>query len=148
MSEEYYIYTTLNYIQKSQNNRKFIWIPYNADATITMAYLLKKLNPGNTNIFIEERLKKFLPDTNTHSISYFFVKNTSKASTANIAFYAQSDTLANSIYNIIQNSTIASQYKIYVPRLDMEGAGNFFQAKHLHSNPYSFNTIKLFYNIF
>lgn len=122
---------------------KTIWCPLSGDIVHILQFFQ---NNQNKNIFyIETIFKDYLPEKiqedNTDIIFFETDKSEPKQSSRLVAFYSQSDTLANSTFNII-SSHPDYRYINFIPSRKTENSDLFFIEKNIPFHKYSFRSLK------
>jgi hypothetical protein len=139
-----FIYSSVDF--SPERNAISIWIPFTRDSKILIDHIIKKSQFPNPTYFIEDGLLFDKSLMNEYNLQLYSVKSPKVAPSLNErkwAFYAHSDTLANSISKIISELN-KDHIRIYTPIYSKEGAEQFFLKKGISYEKYSFIKLKQF----
>jgi hypothetical protein len=120
---------------------KTIWCPLSGDIVHIAEFFRKNYN-ANIRLEIESVFKRYFKGETDPDISFFdSVKLSPGRKERMIAFYSQSDTLANNTYYLISENPYY-KYINYVPSGKAENADHFFAQKNIPYHRYSYRHLK------
>ncbi len=120
---------------------KIIWCPLSGDI-VHIARFFRKNNDSGIALHIESVFRKYFSDGTDPGISFFDIeKPASGRKERLVAFYSQSDTLAENTYCIISENP-GYKYINYIPSGKTENADSFFEQKNISFQKYSYRHLK------
>jgi hypothetical protein len=120
---------------------KIIWCPLSGDILNIVRFFRKSYNE-KLSLCIESVFRKYFSEESCRDISFFDAERSShKSKIQLIAFYSQSDTLANNTLCLISEDP-AYKYVNYVPAGNAENADKFFEENKIPFNRYSYRHLK------
>jgi hypothetical protein len=120
---------------------KIIWCPLSRDIVHT-AEFFRKYYDATITLKIESAFKKYFTGTADTDISFFdSLKLSAGRKERLIAFYSQSDTLADNTYCLISENP-HYKYINYVPSGKAENADHFFAQKNIPYHRYSYRHLR------
>ena len=120
---------------------KIIWCPLSGDILNIVRFFRNSFD-GRLSLHIESAFRKYFNDENVENISFFETEGTSPVKQKRtIAFYSQSDTLANNTFCLISENP-DYKYINYVPAGNAENSDQFFEKKNIGYNRYSYRHLK------
>jgi hypothetical protein len=133
-----------SYVKKEEGDfDKTIWCPLSGDI-VYIVHFFQKNNKEN-NLYIESVFRKYIPDeiqaVNADIIYFDTEKTEAEQREKLVAFYSQSDTLANSTLCIISGHP-DYRYFNFIPSHKTENADIFFFEKNIPFHKYSFRSLK------
>ena len=128
-------------IREMQLFDKIIWCPLSGDI-VHIVQFFRKNTDANMTMHIESVFRKYFSDGTDKDINFFEVEKTASARKEKlVAFYSQSDTLANNTHCLISENP-CYDYLNYVPSGKMENADRFLEQKNIPFKRYSFRHLK------
>jgi hypothetical protein len=120
---------------------KIIWCPLSGDI-VHIAQFFRKTSGADTALCIESVFRKYFTVDEDPKMNFFDAETSSHPHKERlIAFYSQSDTLANNTFCLISENP-GYNYFNYVPSGKMENADHFLEQKNIPFNRYSFRHLK------
>jgi hypothetical protein len=127
--------------REAGSSDRIIWCPLSWDIVHTAEFFRKNYDPDIT-LQIESVFKKYFTGGTDPKISFFdSLKPPPGRKERLIAFYSQSDTLANNTYCLISENPYY-KYINYVPSGKAENADHFFAQKNIPYHRYSYRHLK------
>lgn len=131
------LFHTNNVIIDKTTSRKFdkiVCVPLNTDILSTVQFLNTK---KNISVYVSAELQKYFTTTDSPQSILLPTNNTHKKLLPRIAFYAQSDTLAHSTKNILDEIGCSINFHIFTPIYNNENATAFFKKTQYKSSCFS-----------
>ena len=120
---------------------KIIWCPLSVDI-VHIAQFFRKNSVADTALCIESVFRKYFTGDEDPKMNFFDAETSPHPHKERlIAFYSQSDTLANNTYCLISGNP-DYKYINYVPSGKAENANHFFAQKNIPCHRYSFRHLK------
>lgn len=121
------------------DNVTYVWVPLSVDFKVYLDYFLK-YNDSFSFVEVEDVFEEYV--ANNQKISFFQITNKLESNkNKTIVLYAQSDTLANSCYNIYKNVK-GFHFVLMYPSYYDEGAKQFFDTHEVESIEFSVKRLR------
>lgn len=144
---EFYVYNSFHFLRsgKSLQGKKFIWLFNSEESSSIINYIISSNGRKNHLFFIED-IFEFSPGKGAEGegIARFNAGSRSVVSKKDkVVFYAQSDTLANSLFTV-SKAFGRDEFAFFTPNHADEGAADFFRKGNIPFTVYSCSALKKF----
>ncbi len=135
------LYNSFEYREEGSFD-KTIWVPLSGDIVHIAGFFMKN-NEADISLHIESVFKKYLTDEAIQNITFFNVEKPAPTGKERlVAFYSQSDTLANNSLCLISENP-GYKFINYIPAGKAENADTFFDQKDIPYHRYSYPHLKV-----
>ena len=120
---------------------KIIWCPLSRDIVFIVNFFRKSAGAA-VSLHLESLFRQYFREEPDHNLSFFETEETTgNSGERTIAFYSQSDTLANNTLCLISENP-GYKYVNYIPSGKTENANHFFDQNKIPYHKYSYSHLK------
>lgn len=144
---EFYIYNSFCFDTRSivSHRKKYIWLYRSAESSTIVNYIIRTNKNKRYSFWIED-VFAFVADKDVagETIRQFSVKRKEEVQKKpRVVFYAQSDTLANSVFSA-SKAFAGHAFAFFTPNHSDEGAADFFRKRNVPFTVYSCSALRKF----